>query len=125
MKPYVSDKIWGVIRIVHTWSNRFESQMIPRMRAIQVLNLVDIRVDLIELKEVVRILSERVDTKPPTPPPMPLLETLIVDVNSLIRYFYTQTLVPDTTTTWWWDIVWSLKRKRVMRQRKKGEGDMI
>lgn len=54
---------------------------------------MDFGPDLTELKEAIRVLTERVDVAPCLPPPIPSLTTLTVDVESLVPNFYT--LVSD------------------------------
>lgn len=53
---------------------------------------IDIRIDYIKLKEVVRYLTERADIAPPLPPSMPSL-----DMDSLVPNFCTLALVIKKT----------------------------
>lgn len=61
------------------------------MDAIKALDLSNIRADKIELKKMARELTKRVHAAPSTPLPMPLLETLTVDIKPLVPKFYTPT----------------------------------
>lgn len=65
------------------------------MDAVHTPNLSDIRVDLIELKKAIKVLTRRVDVSPLPPLHMPSLEALTVYVNSLVLEIYTPALDID------------------------------
>lgn len=67
--------------------------MMSRMDIGQALSLVDIKDNLLELKEKVTVLTEKVDATPPSPPLIPLLAELMVDIEFLVSNFYTLTLI--------------------------------
>lgn len=56
---------------MHTQEAGFKSRIVATMDVVQALDLTDIKVELSELKEIIKVLSERVDVKPSIPPPMP------------------------------------------------------
>lgn len=68
-----------------------------RMDAVHTQDLMDIRSDLTDIKEAVRFFTEWVDFSPPPQPPMPLLEVLTMDVDSLGLDFYDLSLENDNT----------------------------
>lgn len=49
-----------------------------------------------DLKEAIKILSERVDATPP-PPPVPIIMVIIINMDSLVLDFHT--LAPDLDNT--------------------------
>lgn len=51
--------------------------------------MTNISENFIELKKAIKVLSERVEVAPDPPTPIPLLSSLIVDVNSLVTDIYT------------------------------------
>lgn len=79
---YVSVMIRGIVRKIKTQEDRFGSSMTSWMDVVKSPDIMNVRVDQIELKETANVVTKRVNSAPPPQPPMPLLAALIVYVDS-------------------------------------------